>query len=457
MKFYATLVLSLLVLSFVLYSQDAVQEDEIAANNRITITLEDALNMAFDNDKTLKQAEYDVRIAQVQKDASFSDLFMPSLSISGGLNLAESKEYSMNDLNTGIYSSPDTWSASATLSKTLFIGFRNRNTDRARDVNLKMQKDIYYDEMKNVDLNTKLNFYNTFVAQENYRVYLQQQLNYSNRMREAYIKYRNGQVSEYEYLNAKVQYETTKPQVITLSNQYQSLKLTFIRQIGITNVADDVDLVGSILDATNITLPDIPYDDLLTIIMNNNIELKNMSSNLEMLEYNRKVARSYLWPTLSANANVGVTSVDKIKMNSNREFYKDRTGEFSWGVGFSLNYALDSLLPFSSTAKGAEEIELSIRQMEVSYEQLRDTIEVSSRDLIATAKSQAVNLQSQAENAKTAAYALQMAQRQYRGGTLSTLEVNDAEVTYLNAQLAYLQAIYEYFSSTLQVLKLLGA
>ena len=457
MKFYATLVLSLLVFSFILYSQDTVQEEEIVTNNRITITLEDALNMAFDNDKTLKQAEYDVRIAQVQKDASFSDLFMPSLSISGGLNLAESKEYSINEVNTGIYSSPDTWSASATLSKTLFTGFRNWNTDRARDVNLKMQKDIYYDERKNVDLNTKLNFYNTFVAQENYRVYLQQQLNYSNRMREAYIKYRNGQVSEYEYLNAKVQYETTKPQVVTLSNQYQSLKLTFIRQIGITNVADDVDLVGSILDATNITLPDIPYDDLLTIIMNNNIELKNMSSNLEMLEYNRKVARSYLWPTLSANANVGVTSVDKIKMNSNREFYKDRTGEFSWGVGFSLNYALDSLLPFSSTAKGAEEIELSIRQMEVSYEQLRDTIEVSSRDLIATAKSQAVNLQSQAENAKTAAYALQMAQRQYRGGTLSTLEVNDAEVTYLNAQLAYLQAIYEYFSSTLQVLKLLGA
>ena len=454
MRFYAALVLSL-IFSFILYSQDEMPEEEVITNNRITITLEDALNIAFDNDKTLKQAEYDVRIAQVQKDASFSDLFMPSLTVSGGLNLAESKEYSINDVSTGIYTSPDTWSASATLSKTLFTGFRNWNTDRARDVNLKMKKDVYYDEKKNVDLNTKLNFYNTFVAQENYRVYLQQQLNYSNRMRETYIKYRNGQVSEYEYLNAKVQYETTKPQVITLSNQYQSLKLTFIRQIGITNTADDVDLVGSILDATNITLPDMPYDDLLTIIMNNNIELKSMSSNLEMLEYNRRVARSYLWPTLSASANVGVTTVDKIKME-NGTFKKNRAGEFNWGVGFSLNYALDSLLPFSSTAKGAEEIELSIRQMEVNYAQLRDTIEVSSRDLISTAKSQALNLQSQAENARTAAYALQMAQRQYRGGTISMLEVNDAEVVYLNAQLAYLQAIYEYFSSTLQVLKLLG-
>ena len=418
--------------------------------------MEDALTIAFDNDKTLKQAEYNVRIAQVQKDASFSDLFMPSLSIIGGLNLSESQEYTVNNMSTGVYSSPDTWSASASLSKTLFTGFRNWNTDRARDVNLQMQKDIYYDEKKNVDLNTKLNFYNTFVAQENYRVYLQQQMNYSNRMRETYIKYRNGQVSEYEYLNAKVQYETTKPQVVTLSNQYQSLKLTFIRQIGLTNAADEVDLVGSILDATNITLPDIAYDDLLTIIMNNNIELKNMSSNLEMLEYNRKVARSYLWPTLSASANVGVTTVDKVKME-NGTFTKNRGGEFNWGVGFSLNYALDSLLPFSSTAKGAEEIELSIKQMEVSYDQLRDTIEVSSRDLISTARSQALNLQSQAENARTAAYALQMAQRQYRGGTISMLEVNDAEVVYLNAQLAYLQAIYEYFSSTLQVLKLLGA
>ncbi|WP_304330875.1 TolC family protein [Brachyspira innocens] len=457
MRFYSTLFLSL-IFSFALYSQEADTNtlDTAAETNKIAITLEDALTIAFDNDKTLKQAEYNVRIAQVQKDASFSDLFMPSLSISGGLNLSESQEYTMNNMSTGVYSSPDTWSASASLSKTLFTGFRNWNTDRARDVNLQMQKDIYYDEKKNVDLNTKLNFYNTFVAQENYRVYLQQQMNYSNRMRETYIKYRNGQVSEYEYLNAKVQYETTKPQVVTLSNQYQSLKLTFIRQIGLTNAADEVDLVGSILDATNITLPDIAYDDLLTIIMNNNIELKNMSSNLEMLEYNRKVARSYLWPTLSASANVGVTTVDKVKME-NGTFTKNRGGEFNWGVGFSLNYALDSLLPFSSTAKGAEEIELSIKQMEVSYDQLRDTIEVSSRDLISTARSQALNLQSQAENARTAAYALQMAQRQYRGGTISMLEVNDAEVVYLNAQLAYLQAIYEYFSSTLQVLKLLGA
>lgn len=316
-----------------------------------------------------------------------------------------------------------------------------------------MKKNSYYDNAKSVDLNTKLAFYNTFIAQENYKVYLQSQLNYSNRMNYNYIQYRNGQVSEYEYLNSKVQYENTKPQVVTLSNQYQSLKLTFIRQIGLTNIADEVELIGNILDATNIIIPDMEYDDLLTIIMNNNVELNNMESNLQMLEYNKKVARSYLWPTLTGNATVGVSKADKLR---DYKGYVDRKGQFNWGVGFSLNYYLDSLLPFSSTAKAAEQIDLSIKQMELNYSQLRDTIEVSSRDLISTARSQALNLESQAENARTAAYALQMAERQYRGGSISMLEVNDAEVTYLNAQLSYLQAIYEYLSSALQVLKLLG-
>lgn len=442
----------------VLYSQNANDTNEALINeingntNIIRINLEDALKIAVDNDKTLKQSEYEVKIAQAQKDASFSDLFLPSLTIGGSLNLSEPTEFS----STGIYTGIDAWSANATLSKTLFTGFRNWNTDKANDVNLKMKKDSYYDELKNVDLNTKLNFYNTFIAQENYRVYLQSQLNYSNRMNYNYIQYRNGQVSEYEYLNSKVQYETTKPQVVTLSNQYQSLKLTFIRQIGLTNLAEEVELVGNILDATNIAVPDMEYDDLLTIIMNNNVELSNMESNLQMLEYNKKVARSYLWPTLTGSATVGISTVDRLRMNDSREYYKDRTGEFNWGVGFSLSYALDSLLPFSSTAKAAEQIDLSIRQMEVNYSQLRDTIEVNSRDLISTARSQALNLESQAENSRTAAYALQMAERQYRGGTISMLEVNDAEVTYLNAQLSYLQAIYEYLSSTLQVLKLLG-
>ena len=337
MRFYLFL---FLFLSFVIYAQDSDYNNEVdfATNNekntnniKVRINLEDALNIASDNDKTLKKAEYDVKIAQAQKDGSFSDLFLPSLTVSGSLTLGETDNWNSSK-NLTLTNWGDTLSARATLSKTLFTGFRNWNTDKANEVNLQMKKNSYYDELKNVDLNTKLAFYNTFIAQENYKVYLQSQLNYSNRMNYNYIQYRNGQISEYEYLNSRVQYENTKPQVVTLSNQYQSLKLTFIRQIGLTNVADEVELVGSILDATNITVPNMEYDDLLTIIMNNNVELSNMESNLQMLEYNKKVARSYLWPTLTGSAAVGVGTADRLRNN------RDRNGQFNWEVGFTLSY-----------------------------------------------------------------------------------------------------------------------
>lgn len=460
--------------SFCLYPQEIneytndniiLTNEESTNNIKIFVNIDDAISLAFDNDKELKQAEYDVRIAQIQRDSSFSDIFMPSLIIGGSFGIVEPKEFttarfnpdnmSMSSENTGIKNNPDVWKAQAELSKVFFTGFRNWNADKRQLVNLNMVKEQYNDTMKNVDMNTRLNFYNTFVAQENYRVYLQSQLNYSNRMRYTYTQYRNGLASEYEYLNAKVQYENTKPNLVTLSNQYQSLKLTFIRGIGLTNSAGDVEIIGNILDATNISIPDIPYDVLLERIMFNNIDLKNMESNIRMLEYNKKIARGYLWPNISGSAGVSIATLDKLK-GSPGSYYRGRDSQFDWSAGVSLSYSLDSLLPFSSTAKAAEEAKMNVEKMNITYDQLRDTVEIYSRDLISTARSQSLTLASQAENARTAAYALSMAERQYRGGTISMLEVNDAEVTYLNAQLAYLQAIYEYFSSTLQLLKLLS-
>ena len=102
-----------------------ITNDLVIVDNTLYINLEDALRLALENDKQLKQAEYDVRIAQAQKDGTFSDIFLPQLSISGGVNLKEPTEYQ----GTGIDSSIDNYSATATLSKQLFSGFRNLNLD----------------------------------------------------------------------------------------------------------------------------------------------------------------------------------------------------------------------------------------------------------------------------------------------------------------------------------------
>ena len=67
MRFYLFL---FLLFSFIIYAQDNNYTNETFANTnniKVRINLEDALKIASENDKTLKQSEYDVRIAQALK------------------------------------------------------------------------------------------------------------------------------------------------------------------------------------------------------------------------------------------------------------------------------------------------------------------------------------------------------------------------------------------------------
>ena len=441
-----------LLISVLVYGQDAdnIENTNSVVNEKVQITIEESLNLALENNRILKQAFYDLEIAKVQKDKTFADLVVPSLTVGGSVAFVKSRE-----LAGGLESSFDQYLFDANLSKVIFTGLRNWNANERQKVNLKMLEEQYDEALKDLALNTQISFYNTFVIRENYLVYLSSQKALSNRMSFTYIQYRNGLVSEYEYLNAKVQFENTKPNLSTLSNNYQSQKLSFLRSIGVTNNVDEVEIVGDLFNATNIVVPDIEYDEMLGIIMQNNIELKNMESSIEILEYNKKIAQSYFWPNISASLG-GSYGLNDVITQTGANFDLEREWEPDFNVGISLSYSLDSLFPFSSPAKQAEEVKINIQKLEVTYDELRDTIEVFSRDLIATSRSKSLLLLSQSENVTTAEYAYNMAVRQYQGGTISLLEVNDAEIVYLNAQLSFIQSIFEYYSSTLQIMKLLN-
>lgn len=442
-----------IILSSFLYSQD-IETAQTNENIKIILNLEKAVELAKENNKTYKQKEYDLKIAKNQKEQTQADLYMPSLSAGATVSLVKPRE-----LTGGLDSSIDNYTFQADLSKSLFTGFRTWNADKAKGVNLKMVEEQYEEARKDLIINTSLNFFNTMVLKETYRIYQTSQYSISNRMRFLEIQYRNGIVSEYDYLNIKVQYENTKPNLITISNNYEALKLSFLRSIGITNKNSEVELSGNLYDILLLDTPNINDELLVGKIMENNSQLKTMQYNIEMLEYNKKIAQGFYYPTLALFAGASTSLNDTISTTMNGitpSYSKDREWGANWQAGLKLTYQLDSLIPVSSTSKKAKEVDLNIKKMELTYSELKDNIEVSSRTLISTAISQEEMLSSQAENAKTAKYAFEMATKSYQAGQISTLEVSDSEITYLNAELAYVKSIYDYYSSILQIMKLLG-
>ena len=432
--------------------------DGTNTNEVLSLDINDAIDYARRNDIRLIESQFDYEIARARKWQTTSDLYMPTLSLDGYFNYLDQKTAEGGSSSIyGLTGNPDKWGGSANISRVLFNGLRFWNNNKISEINLDMTKNTYLDNEKNVVLNTRMDFYNIFLLQENYRVFFNSDKILKQRLDDSFTKYRNGIISEYEYLTVKVQYENNKPMLISLSNSYYISKMQFIKNIGLENRVSDISLVGNIEDALDIGLPPLNEDALIQTIMQNSYDIRNMEYMLQSLEYTRKAANSYYFPMITATGGITTDYKDIISApTATSPASLNREWQMGWQVGVRITYQLDSLIPISRPAQQAKEAKLSKQKAEYSYKNLRDNIEVQGRSLINTIVSQEASLESQKENTATALHAYGMASRQYNAGTLSLTELSDSQIAYEQAQINYLQAIYDYYSSGLQLLKLLG-
>ncbi len=425
--------------------------------NKFYLTLDEAIDYARQNNITYIESKYDYEIAKAVKWQTTSDFWLPTITASGSLNFVDYDTANTGLANYGLEGEGhhDIWGASLSVSKVVFNGLRLWYNNKISDVGLKSSEATLVDSEKNLVLNTRLDFYNLFILQENYRVFEVSDRMLATSLAQTRTKYNNGMVSRYDYLAAQVQYENNRPTLISLSNAYYTAKLQFMKDLGIEENAEDVEFVGSVAEALDLEIPELDEHSLISIILSNNYDIKSMEYTLETLDYAHKASKYYWFPTVSLSGGLTTDLNNVLSGSATTGYSLSREWQMGWRVGITLSYQLDSLIPISRPAQQAKEAQLNKEKMEVTYRNLRNTIEVQCRSLINTLRSQEASLSSQKSNSETALYAYQMAANQYRGGTLSSVQLNDAQLAYQQAQLNYLQAVYDYYSSALQLLKLL--
>lgn len=450
----------LITFSMNAFSQEAADGSTDSEDNKVYLTLNDAIKYAKENDTTYIESKYDYEIARAVKWQTTSELWIPNVSLSGNLNFVDQDTADTGLSAYGLEGHQDIWGASLNVSKVLFSGLALWYSNKISDVSVRSSEAALTESEKNVELNTKIDFYNLFILQENYKVFETSDRMLATSLSQTRVKYNNGMVSRYEYLSAQVQYENNRPSLLALSNSYYTAKLMFMKNIGLEQDSiDEVELVGSIEEALDLELPELNEEELIKTILANNYDIRSMEYAIQKLNYAHKASKSFWFPTVSVSGSL-TTDLNNVVSSSTTDtgvtsYSLDREWQMGWRVGLSLSYRLDSLIPISSSAQKAKEAKLNKEKAENTYRNLKNTVEVQCRSLINTIRSQQASFESQKKNAETALYAYQMAASQYRGGTLSSVQLNDAQLSYQQAQVNYLQAVYDYYSSALQLLKLL--
>jgi outer membrane protein len=415
------------------------------------LTIDQAVGQALQNNLDLKQSEQDVLIARADLAAAWADLYMPSLLLSGSFGYVDPVSGS-NPFN-------DSYSAGVILRKDLFTGGKYWFAKEGKGRALEYAAGKLSEKRKEIARTARLNFYALLLLKEKLRIAVEYDKSLKYRLESARINYANGAISQLDYMKEQVRYRNNQPLLLRAQNDYRIGRISFAAFLGdapdqglaptpeagpALSAAEGPEPVGDILDSLSLTLKTTAEADITAAALARDLTLRALDYQATANEAAKGALLASRWPTLSGSFNY--------KFDYKTSGGPDRSFVPNWAATLSLTVPLDPWLPgisrLSRQIAGADAL-----ATKTTYQRAQADTAVRGKikTLLANLELAQESIASQRENVKQAKLVQDTAARQYREGSLSVLDLNDAEIAYSQALANYWQALYDRYATVLQL------
>ena len=406
------------------------------------LTLDKAIELALDENPTIKVAEKEIELKEVSKTEAWQNL-LPTVSLDGtvtyNIKVAEIKT-SMGSFKMGMDDS-NTWNGALQVALPLYAPavYQTMNLTKS-DLKLAVEKS----RGSKIDLVNQVTkaFYQLMLAQDSYNV-----LNENYKLAETNFNivnamYEQGRVSEYDKISAEVQKNSAWPSVISGKNAVEIAKLQLKVLMGITA---DIDIViddnlknheGEMKMATNEEMD-----------LSNNSTLRQIDMQGELLSKQRKLLKTSYHPTLALVGSYQYQSMS----NTNWEI-----SNYNWSNASSLTLSLS--IPIFKASN-----QTKLKSNKIQQYQLAETRINTERMLSMQAQSYMDNMTKSAEQLESnktavelAKKGLEISQKRYDVGKGTILELTNSQVSLTNVKLSYNNTIYDYLVAKSELNTVLG-
>lgn len=422
--------LILLILSLFLMMSGSVLNAQ-QAQDSLVITLDQAIEIALEESNSVKIADLTVKKSGYAKKGSYAALY-PNIAASGSYQRTIKKQImamdfggqameievgKWNNVNAGISASMPLINAQLWQSLKLSALDVELAVEQARSSKIAMVSKV------------KQSFYAVLLAQQVYEVYKDVYENAASNLERTEQNYNAGKTSEYEYLRAQVNVKNTEPNVYS-SLLAIDLAIWQLKAVMGVDLNEKIGVQGEI---------DQYKDDLLAYnLMAEDTDLENNSSIVQFklqqqqIERTIKMTKYQYIPTLSASFSYNYLAMGD---DFNFKWYPYSV------AGLTLNIPL-----FNGFSKHN-----SIRQYEATQDIMELNLEDTERNLQIAFKNYENQIATCMKNYSAAESTLEMAQRSYdiaekmyQLGKATLLELNDAQLALVQAQLTMSQAVYNF-------------
>lgn len=440
-----------------------------ASGQSTTLTLEDCLRMAFENNLDIRQSGYDFETAKVNLlESKFARL--PNLNFSAGGSVFSGRvvDPTTNDFITESFISND-----IALNSNIII--YNGGRLNAQVKASKINKDIAAQQAEAVRDNVGLQVINTFLnvvlAQENLANNRSMAELTDSQLEQLKIQVDAGTRPANDLLNLEVQRAQDEQNIIATQNE---LEIGLLQLKQLLRYEGDADLIleAPELDMTLMAMgDDYNFQQVYAAALETMPAIKAAELGSEAALTQEKMARSGLLPSLSANALLNTRysdaaqnfSVDTVwqpipfRLNGQManvellQFVPTSDGtiplqdqwdqNLGYGVGLNLSVPLFNRWTARSSIQRAK---IEKESADLRLEQARDNLKLDIQNALASARAAYSNYQAAQRTLQLSQTAFENSSNSYEVGAVNVFDLNQARLNFDNAQRSVLSSKYNY-------------
>jgi len=424
----------------------------IKAQDTLSVSLSKAIEIALSQSPTIKVANKEIERVDYSKKEKFAALFP---SISGSASYSKSIEAQKMILPIAMFGLP---------AGTIIPGFVPDNSFGAGiSASLPIIAPTLWSSLKMTKLDAELTlelarssklslinqvtkaYYGILLAQDSYNVFKR---SYDNTVENARIiqnKFKQGTISEFEWIRADVQVRNAKSNVVSAETAVNMSILQLKMLLGV-DMFTALKVQGSLADFESNMYGDVLKIDTTTL--HSNSDLNQFDLKAKQLDHSLRIQKSAWWPTLNASFMYQYQSMGDNNL---------ALSKYQWFPVSSAGLSLAiPIFQGGSRVYKQKQLQIQISEMKDQRDNLRRTLEMQVISNLDNIKKAIEKIASNKEGLRQAEKAVSISKKMYEVGSSTYLDLSNTELAYIQAGLMYNQSIYDYLSAKSDLEKLLG-
>ena len=404
------------------------------------ITIDDAVNLALQNNIEIKQSSMDLELLETKNKYSWNSV-SPSISASGAFS-------GQTPLESGSESS---FSYSLGASLRLSLTPTLRTTMKKALLDYQAGKSSLEATKRKIELSVRKTFYSLIYFNDNIEIQ-QRSLETAKQTYESNkAKYSQGRLAELQLLNSQYNYEKKLPDIENLKRTYQSNIDSFKLLLGL-DLEDEITLQGKLDDALSVHFDERTLETSLASI-EENASIKNLKQQIATTQNTLQAAKlaSYA-PSISFSLSESTSGSSK-KANPMKEAWGP-SSSLSYGV--SVNVPLDGFLPWTNGKLNVETAEEGLEKLKMNLEQTRTQTALTVKNSYNSILQNITQLELLEKSQELTQKAYEMSKDAYNMGSTDLLSLQQAEDNLYSARYSVQNQKYTILTSILTLEDTLG-